>query len=181
MCYTSRMTPRQKRIVGTLLIVNSAFFAALLIFVTRFWGSMAPLTVPTPVPTYPVETHFRPVCQQRAAELLSEAGLGGRATLVEQTLRLDLVHPVAQAGQAGDVSQQVWTAFDVVLALADGPCEIFSRIEVTIETQDVPRPTQVCADVDLSDLRALHAGELSERVFIDRVQYRVETVHDSEL
>lgn len=180
MCYTSRMTPRQKRIISILLIANVAFFAALLTFMVLFSGSMpAALVAPSPVPTYQVETHFRPVCQRRAAELLSEAGLGGTATLTDQTLRLDLVYHVPDDGQTAYVSQQVWTAFDVVLALTDSPCDIFSQIEVLIVSQGVPRSIQVYAGADLADLRAFRAGELSEHLFIDRVQYRVEPVHDS--
>jgi hypothetical protein len=105
--------------------------------------------------------------------MLSREGLGGTVSLAERTIRFDLVHRVAEDGQAEDVAQQVWNAFDIALVLANGQCETFSRIEIMIEAQGTPRPIRIYAAVDLTHLKAFEGGELSEDAFIDRVQYRI--------
>lgn len=168
------MTPRQKRIIGALVIANVALLVTLLIFVPRFSGSRSPLSRPSPVPTYDAQTRLSPACRQRAVQALSQAGLGGRASLAGQTIRFDLVHRITEDGSTEDVAQQVWTALDVARALADDECDAFSRIEIVIEGQGTPRPIWIHAAVDAADLKAFHGGELSESAFIDRVQYRIE-------
>ncbi|MGD2105939.1 MAG: hypothetical protein PVJ55_12585 [Anaerolineae bacterium] len=100
--------------------------------------------------------------------------------MVDGTLHFDLVCRGAQDTEAGDVAQHVWTAFDVGLALADGQCDTFSRMEIVIQTDGASRPSQVFAAVDMADLEAYHGAELSESAFIDRVQYRIEPVGDAE-
>jgi len=110
--------------------------------------------------------------------MLSRVGLAGTVTLADRAIKFDLVYPVTQDGHAEDVAQQVWTAFDVALALAIDECDAFSRIEVIIEAQGTPQPTCLYAAVDATDLKAFHSGELGESAFIDRVQYRIEPSDD---
>ncbi len=198
------MTPRQRRIIGVLVVANVALLVTLLVLVNRAQlgprplsqrssGSTSPLRLPSedaqrlsPVPTDRARASFSPVCRRRAVQLLSQAGLGGTATLgrvnaslADQTLRFDLVHRVAQDGGAEDVAQQVWVAFDVALALASGECDAFSRIEIVIEAQGTSPPIRVYAAVDTTDLKAFYGGELGESTFIDRVDYRIGPLDDS--
>lgn len=112
--------------------------------------------------------------------MLSQAGLGGTVTQADETLQFDLSYRVAQDAHGEDVAQQVWKAFDVGLALADDQCNTFSRIEIVIEADGASRPSRVFAAVDMADLEAYHGGELSENAFIDRVQYRIGPVGDTE-
>jgi hypothetical protein len=175
------MTPRQRRIIGVLVIVNVAFLVTLLAFLTPFPAGTSSLGLPSPVPTYPAKAFFPPACRRRVSEMLSQVGLGGTATLADQTVRFTLVYRVSQGEHAENLAQQVWKAFDVALALVDGECDAFSRIEVVIEAQGLSRPTQVYAAVDRADLEAFHGGGLSERAFIDRVQYRTELIGDDGL
>lgn len=168
------MTRRQRYIVGLLAIANAALLVTLLVFATRFSASTSSLLgLPSPVPTYGVQTHLAPPCQRRAVEMLLQAGLGGTTTLAGRVLRCDLVYRAATDGHAEDVAQQVWTAFDVAMALVEDQCEPFSRVEIVIEAQGAPPSTQIYAAVDLADLEAFYDGELGEDAFIDRVDYRV--------
>ena len=175
------MTPRQKRIIGLLIVGNAILFVISALFLASFSGSTSPLGLPTPVPTYRAQTAFWPACQQRLIDLLWQGGLGGTAALVDDTLQLDLVYWVPPDEHRGDVAQQVWTAFDAVVSLTNDRCESFTDVEITIEAQGVPEPTRVYADVGIADLKAFRSGELSESVFLDRVGYRIELVHDGEL
>jgi hypothetical protein len=174
------MTLRQRRIIGVLVIANAVVLVMLLILVRRsplypcLSNATSPLALPSPVPQYRAQTDFPPTCQRRAVQLLSLVGLGGKVTLADQTIRFDLVYRVTQNEHADDVAQQVWTAFDVAQELANGECDAFSRVEVVIEAQGTLRPARVYAAVDAADIKAFHSGELGERAFIDRVQYRIE-------
>ncbi len=174
------MVPRQKRILGGLVIANVACLILLLLSVTRFSGPVSRLGLPSPVPTHRSESYLSPACRQRAVGMLSQAGLGGTVTLSDQTVRFDLVYHVTDEAHTEELAQRVWTAFDIVLALIDANCDTFSRIEVVIKAQGAPNPAQVYAAVDASDLAAFHSGVLSERAFIDQVQYRPELVDNND-
>jgi len=175
------MTPKQKRIIAVLLIANVLLIVASFAFLTPLASSVAPLGLPTPVPTSHAEAHFWPACQRQVIHSLSQAGLGGTATLTDHTLEFDLVYRIPEDGDDGDVAQQVWTTFDVLLEVANDRCETFTQVEITIEGQGVVRPNQVHAAVAMADLKAFGRGELDESAFIERVEYRVEPVHDGEL
>ena len=170
------MTPRQKRIIGVLVIANAAVILALIVFVAH----SSPATSATPLPVSPYSSTgpagllSLQTCQQRAVQLLSQAGLGGTATFISDgTLRLDLVYPLPEDQKAGEAAQQVWTAFDIAWALSQGQCDSFCQILVVIQAQGTQSPIQIQASVDRIDLEAFHNGELSESDFIDRVQYEV--------
>ena len=180
-CYTLSMEPWQKRIIAVLAAANAVLLVTLLISVTRFTGSASQARLPTPVPTLSADADFSPYCQRRAVQMLSENDLGGTATVVNGTLRFDLVYRVRQDPGGTDAGQQVWTAFDVALDMADGQCNAFSRTETMITTQGAQPPIRVYAAADMTDLKAYRGGELSEPSLIDRVEYRIEPVDDDEL
>jgi hypothetical protein len=172
------MTPRQRGIIGLLVIANVALFATLLVFFTRFSGSMSQPGLPSPAPASRERISFSPACRRRAVQMLSHAGLGGTAALSDQTIQFDLAYRVTQERPAEDIAQQVWRAFDVALALANGPCDAFSHVDIVIEAQGALRPTRACAAVDVTDLQAFHDGTLSENAFIERVRYWVQPVDE---
>lgn len=171
------MTPRQKRIIGVLAVANGVIVLTLILFATRLSGGISSVLLPTPVPTYPSEALSSQECQQRALRMVSQAGLGGTATVIPgESLWLNLVYPMAPGDDLDDAAQQVWTAFDIATALTEERCDIVSRVEVQIE----PRPqgaeglTRLRASVDVAHLKAFYSGELTENEFIDRVQYEAD-------
>jgi hypothetical protein len=171
------MTPRQKRIIGVLAIINGVIILALVVFITRFSGSTSFALLPTPVPTYPPGALSSQECQQRAAQMMSRAGLSGTAAVIPgESLRLDLIYSVTAAESLDSAAQQVWTAFDIAAALAEDRCAIVPRVEVQIEPQ--PGSTQdfsrIRAAVDVADLKAFYNGELGETEFIDQVEYKTD-------
>jgi hypothetical protein len=175
------MTPRQKRIIGVLVIANGAVILALVLFVARFSPASSPTPLPSPVPhdpsAGPPGVLPSQVCQRRAVQLLSQAGLAGTATFISgKTLRLDLVYPIPQDQNAEEAAQQVWTAFDIARALSEDQCDSFSHISVMIQAQGAQSSIQIRASVDATDLEAFHSGELSESEFIGRVQYEADPV-----
>ena len=171
------MTPRQKRIIGVLAVINGVIILALIVFITRFSGSTSFALLPTPVPTYPSGALSSQECQQRAVQMMSQAGLSGTAAVIPgESLRLNLVYPVIAAESLNDATQQVWTAFDVAIALTENRCAIVSRVEVQIAPQsgNVQDPSWIRAAVDVTDLKAFYNGELSEAEFIDQVAYETD-------
>lgn len=89
------------------------------------------------------------------------------------SLELDLVYRVSPDDGLDDAVQQVWTAFDIAVALTEDQCDIVSRVEVQIEPQPQSAEglTQFRASADVADLKAFHSGGVSENEFINRVQY----------
>ena len=190
------MTSRQKRILATLAISNAVIFLILAALATRqdiFNPSPPPTpsaeaprprsrpedtaqTSPSPTPaTAPLER-----CQWKATQILAQHGLSGAVTLTsEGSLRFEIPHHLKPGQRPEDAAQLVWNAFDVALALAHDRCDTFSRIEIAMEAQGVPSPTRIYAAVDVADLKALDSGELSERAFIDRVQYGTQPLDGS--
>jgi hypothetical protein len=169
------MTPRQKRIIGALAIANGLIILTLIVFLTRFSGPIPSAPLPTPVPTYPSGALSSQECQQRAVQMVSQAGLAGTATVIPgESLRLELVYPMAPGESLASAAQQVWTAFDIAIALTENRCDIVSRVEVQIEprSRGAQGLTQIRASVDVADLKAFHSGKLSESEFIDQVQYK---------
>lgn len=172
------MTPKQRRVVGALAIANLVFLVTMFVFVTRFRRSPSLPATPSRLPAETTKTHFSPACQRRAVRLLSEAGLAGTVNLADETMVLDLVYGIGGNDGAEEAAQQVWTAFDVALAMNDDPCSGFSHVEVVIEARGAPTATVTYATVDTADLEAFDDGELTEHAFIERVGYRLELGND---
>lgn len=168
------MTAKQRRIIGVLAIANLVFLVALLTFVARFSRSLPPSRAPSPVPVETRKARLSPACRRRAVQLLSQAGLGGTVDLADKTLVFDLVYRVSDGECAQDAVQQVWTAFDVALAMSNDRCDSFSHVEVVIEADGAATATRFYAAVSATDLEAYHDGALSESEFIDRVAYRTD-------
>jgi hypothetical protein len=161
--------------LGTLVVANAALVLALIAFMSPSWSSGPGTASPSAAHADLAEALSPEECQQRAVQMLWRAGLGGTASFaLGETLQLDLVYPVAQGESVQLAAQQVWTAFDIALALSEGGCDIFSRIAVVVQPQRDETPTQFRAWVDKADLQALDSAEISEDEFIDRVQYVVE-------
>lgn len=106
--------------------------------------------------------------------MLSEAGFGGIVALNEGTLRFMLVFPLASGESQDEVAQRAWSVFDIALALADEGCATFSGIEMMITHQGDSRAARSHITVEVEDIRAFYAGELTESTFIDRVAYWME-------
>jgi len=175
------MTSREKRIVVVLATANVIFLGTLFLVATAAGGLSLPVLWPSPVPIYRPPARLTPACRQRAAQMLANSDLTGIAVLRDNTLRLDLVYRLSQDRSTEDAAQQVWTAFDTALGLADSGCEGFSRMETVVETQGGSERFRIYAATNMTDLRAYQAGELSEQAFIDRVEYRVERVDSDAL
>jgi hypothetical protein len=168
------MTPRQKRIIGVLVVTNGVIILGLVLFITRFSGSASSALLPTPVPTYPPGSLSSQECQQRAAEIMSQAGLSGAATVIPGgALQLDLVYRDTAAESLGNAAQQVWEAFDIATALTEDRCAMFSRVEIRINvrSRSDQKLGQIRAAVPATHLKAFHNGSLSESEFIDQVTY----------
>ena len=168
------MTLRQKRIIGALVITNGILILGLVLFLTRFSSSGLSALLPTPVPTYPPGSLSSQECQQRAADMMSEAGLSGAAAVIPgELLQLDLVHRGTVAEGLDSAAQQVWKAFDVATTLTNDRCAIVSRVEVRIDVRSRSDQElgQIHAAVQLTDLKAFNNGVLSEGEFIDQVAY----------
>lgn len=169
------MTPRQKRIIGVLVVTNAVIILGLVLFITRFWGSASSALLPTAVPTYPPGYLSSQECQQRAAEMMSQAGLSGAAAVVPGgALQLDLAYRDTGAESLGNAAQQVWEAFDVAAALAEDRCAVFSRVEIRIDvrSRSDQKLGRIYAAVPVTHLKAFHNGSLSESEFIDQVTYK---------
>ena len=173
------MTPRQRRIIGALVIVNGVIILALILFAARFSGSSSSPLLPTPVPTYPSGSLIAKECEQRALKSILDAGFGGTVAIAPGgSLRLNLIDTMAPGDSVDDLAQRVWTAFDVAIDLMDDRCDVASRVEVRLEPQSRGPLTRIYASVDATDLRAFYDGELSESEFIDRVQYEATSPND---
>lgn len=168
------MTRHQRRIVIVLAVANMLFLGALLVALASHTGNASPLGLPTSVPPYHAPARLAPACRRQASQMLYAGGVTGVAALRDQTLRFDLVHRVTQDRPAQYAPQHAWTAFDVALALGDAGCQGFQRTEIVIETQDGEEHHRIYVSAEIADLRAHRSGELSERVLLDHVQYRVE-------
>lgn len=175
------MTPRQKRILAAIAIIDVMVILAMVVLATRLFRTTLPLA-PTDLP----ETLSPELCQWKATQLLARAGLGGIVTLSPgKSLRFEIVYPLAPDQIADEATQQVWTAFDVALALERERCNLFSQVEVTIRVTRPDAPVQdkqddVCisASVSTVNLKAFSAGELSEDEFIEHVSYETHSVNE---
>jgi hypothetical protein len=165
------MTPRQKRILAAMATADVVVILAILVVLATQLSGMA-FSSPLPAPTHAPETLPQEVCRWKATQLLAQAGLGGTVALIPgESLRFEIVYPFTPDQMAqkdvDEAAQQVWTAFDVALALEEEPCGAFPQVEVAILSDDV----RIRASVSAADLRAFNAGELSEAEFIERVSY----------
>ncbi len=157
------MTRKQKYIIAILAIVNVAVILALIAIMTR----PAPTRPHIPLIILPQDD-----CQWSATQLLAQAGLGGTVTLTtDASLNLKIIYPLAPGQEADDAAQEIWTAFDIALALYEQGCSTFTQVQVTILAHN----TQINASVNTSDLIAYSSNELSQEEFIDRVIYTLDT------
>jgi hypothetical protein len=171
------MTPRQRRIIGALVIANAAIILALVVFVASFSPATSAKLLPSPVPAYPAGMASSRTCEQRGVELLSQADLAGTVSFISDgTLQLDIVYPIPQDQETEKAAQQVWTAFDIAQALKQDQCDTFSDVAVLIRAQGTRSSVQIRASVGSTDLDAFYNGGLSESDFIDRVQYEARPV-----
>ncbi len=165
------MNPKQKRIVGILVIANVVIIVILLTLVTR---PTLPSRAPTP-------THLsRPTlspddCQWQATQLLAQAGLGGTVTLTaDSSLAFDIIYPLTSDQTVDDAVQEAWTAFDIALAIQEQGCSTFTQVQVTILARD----TRINVHVSTTDLIAFSNDELSQDEFIERVAFTRSASHN---
>jgi hypothetical protein len=170
------MTPKQKRIVAALAILNIAVILPLVAVIARSTSHVAtpsnfyrPTLSRSPSPTLQA-------CQWQAAQLLAHAGLGGTVILApENTLHFQITYPLRMGQTTDDAAQAVWTAFDVALALQEQEqaCATFTQVQITILAHNDQVKTQINASASTTDLAAFNTGELSEDEFIERVTFDV--------
>lgn len=170
------MTLKQKRIIAALVIVNSVVILALVVLVTRLSSPPSTSTSRSDVESYPSDMLTRQACQQNAAQLLAQAGLGGVVSLTPDELRFEIVYPLTPEQPPDEAAQQVWTAFDISLALMENQCDTFSRIEITILARGSRGDARIEARVNVADLEAFSDHKLSEKAFIERVSYTTDHV-----
>jgi hypothetical protein len=173
------MTPRQRLIVGVLVVANAAVILAIVALVTRPGVSPVPSFANTPSPASSPSSSPAPVlpptdCRWRATQLLAQAGLGGTVVITSDgSLEFDIPYTLEPDQMVDEAAQTIWTAFDVALALREYRCVAYSQVRVTILAHGDQVDIQINAAVSTADLVAYGAGALSEDEFIDTVIYSV--------
>lgn len=165
------MTPRQRLIVGVLVVANAAVILAIVVLVTRPGVSPVPsfAITPSPAPVLPPTD-----CRWRATQLLAQAGLGGTVVITSDgSLEFDIPYALEPDQMVDEAAQTIWTAFDVALALQEYRCVAYSQVRVAILAHGDQVDIQINAAVSTTDLVAYGAGALSEDEFIDTVIYSV--------
>jgi hypothetical protein len=182
------MTRKQWLLLLGLLLGNLAICALLIFFIqstrpltnAELAATLAALPTDTPTPTAtptPWPTPIPPsekslVCQREAGDALYRQGLAG-VVHVAPSGRLDLyLHSRAPAVERfADAKEEVWTAFELALALQMEGCALFDQLQVTIlDTRwDPPRP-QVKVLAWLDDLKAWQQGRLIDAELVARLQ-----------
>lgn len=182
-----QMSESQKRLVIVLAISAIVVIVALAWYVTSSLNAL-PTALPTTVHQTEVPTRSPQLtaqvptidpspldaCQWQAAQLMAEAGLGGTVALVPGgALRFDILHTPPPGEPVDVAAQQVWLAFDIALALAEGECGDFTQVDVSVLAHGSQGDTRIDASVSAADLIAYGAGGLSEDELIHRVDYQV--------
>lgn len=169
------MTPRQRLIVGILVVANVAVILAIVVLVTRPGVSPVPSFTNTPSPSpSPVPMPPPTDCRWRATQLLAQAGLAGTVVITgDGSLEFDIPYALEPDQVVDEAAQTIWTAFDVALALREYRCVAYSQVRVVILAHDDQADIQINAAVSTADLVAYGAGALSEDEFIDTVIYSV--------
>ena len=177
------MTPRQKLVVGVLVVANVAVILTIVAIVTRSGLSPDPTFADTPSPSPSLAPSPSPSpapvlsptdCRWRATQLLAQAGLGGTVVITgDGSLEFDIPHALEPDQSLDEAAQTIWTAFDVALALRDYRCLAYSQVSVVISAHGDQADVQINAVVSTADLVAYGSGSLSEDEFIDTVIYSV--------
>jgi hypothetical protein len=169
------MTPRQRLIVGILVVANVAVILAIVMLVTRPGVSPVSSFTNTPTPSPPPWLVLPPTdCQWRATQLLAQAGLGGTVVMTGAgSLEFDIPYALEPDQAVDDAAQAIWTVFDVALALREYRCIAYSHVRVAILAHGDQNDVQINAVVSTADLVAYSAGALSEDEFVDTVVYSV--------
>jgi hypothetical protein len=131
-----------------------------------------PTSTPTPWPTPLPPTEKSLVCQREAGDALYRLGLAG-VVHVAPSDRLELyLHSRAPAVERfADAKEEVWTAFELALALQKESCAFFDQLQVTIlDTRWGPPRPQVKVLAQVNDLKAWQQGRLIDAELIARLQ-----------
>lgn len=182
------MTRKQLLLLVGLLVGNLAI-CALLVFIIQSnrplttaelaatlaalpTSSPTPTSTPTPWPTPIPPSEKSLVCQREAAEALYRLGLAGSVHITPDG-RLDItLHSRAPAVERfADVREEVWTAFELALALTEEDCALFDQLWVNVlDTRwDPPRP-RVTVLAQLDDLEAWRQGRIIDAELVARLQ-----------
>jgi acylphosphatase len=131
-----------------------------------------PLPTPTSWPTPVPATEDSLLCQREAGDALYELGLAG-SVHVAPNGRLDLyVHGRAPAVERfADAQEEVWTGFEIVLALQDQGCGAFEQMQVSVlDTRWDPPRARVKVLAQLDDLIAWKQGRIIDAELMARLQ-----------
>jgi len=126
----------------------------------------------TPWPTPILSTEQSLVCQREAGDALYRLGLAGSVHLAPSG-RLDItLHSRAPAVERfADAKEDVWTAFEIALALHKGGCALFDQLQVKVlDTRWSPPRSQVRVLAQLDDLAAWQQERIIDAELIARLQ-----------
>lgn len=131
-----------------------------------------PAPTPTPWPTPIPPTDLSLVCQREAGQVLNRLGLAG-SIHVAPAGRLDItLHSRAPAVERfADAKEDVWTAFEIALALQEGGCALFDQLQVIVlDTRWSPPRSQVRVLAQLDDLEAWQQERIIDAELIARLE-----------
>lgn len=150
--------------------LKTAELAATLAALPTNTPTLTPTSTPWPTPIPPSEKSL--VCQQQVGDALYRLGLAGSAHLAPSS-RLDLyLHSRASAvDRFADAKEEVWTAFEIALALQEEGCALFDQLQVTIlDARWNPPRSRVTVLAQLDDLEAWRQGHIIDAELIARLQ-----------
>lgn len=150
--------------------LRTAELAATLAALPTDTATPAPTPTPWPTPIPPSEKSL--VCQWEASDALYRLGLAGSVHLAPGG-RLDLyLHSRAPAVERfADAKEEVWTAFEIALALQEKGCVLFDQLQVTVrDTRWNPPRSRVMVLAQLDDLEAWQQGRIIDAELVARLQ-----------
>ena len=182
------MTRKQLLFLFGLLVGNLAICSLLVFLIqsnrplttTELAATLAALPTDAPTPTStstPWPTPIPPsekslVCQREAGDALYRLGPAGSVHLAPGD-RLDVnLHGRASAVERfADAKEDVWTAFEIALALQKGGCALFDQLQVIVlDTRWSPPRSQVRVLAQLDDLEAWQQERIIDAELIARLQ-----------
>ncbi len=150
--------------------LTTAELAATLAALPTDTPTPAPTPTPWPTPIPPSEMSL--MCQQKAGDALYRLGLAGSVHLAPSG-RLDVfLHsrtPVVE--RFADAQEDVWTAFEMALALQEEGCVLFDQLQVAVlDTRWSPPHLRVKVLAQLDDLKAWQQGRIIDAELVARLQ-----------
>jgi acylphosphatase len=150
--------------------LTSAELAATVAALPTHTPTPTPTSTPWPTPVPATESSL--LCQRQAGDALFNLGLAG-SVHVAPNGRLDVyIHGRAPAvDRFAHAQEEVWTAFEIVLALQDQGCGTFEQMQVAVlDTRWNPPRARVKVQAQLDDLIAWKQGRIIDAELMARLQ-----------